>query len=50
MSEVGYNDHIDHNVEMIEYYWESVWNDDGEFICKTCGKVPKDCVGKIKIG
>ena len=32
------------------HYWKSVWNDDGEFICKVCRLPPKECKGKITMG
>ena len=32
------------------HYWESVWNDNGQFICKVCGLPPIECKGKITIG
>lgn len=35
---------------MIDHYWESEWNGEGQFIYKTCRLPPKDCEGKIIIG
>ncbi len=32
------------------HYWKCKWNNNGQFICGVCGKLPKDCEGKIKIG
>jgi len=33
-----------------DHYWKSVWNDEGQFICKVCGLPPKECTGKVRIG
>lgn len=35
---------------MTNHYWKSKWDDNGQFICKVCGKTPINCKGKIRIG
>lgn len=34
----------------MNHNWESEWNDDGQFICKTCKLSPNKCEGKVIIG